>query len=46
VAFPLRSESLLGMQGMQRVAVADSLARLGMDLRSAAESLRAIEAAS
>lgn len=46
MAFPLRSESLLGMQGMQRVAVADSLTRLGMDVRSAAESLRAIEAVS
>jgi NADH dehydrogenase len=44
VAFPLRSESLLGMQGMQRVPVADSLAQLGMEVRSAAESLRAIEA--
>jgi nucleoside-diphosphate-sugar epimerase len=46
VPFPLRSESLLGMQGMQRVPVADSLARLGLEVRSAAESLRAIEAAS
>jgi hypothetical protein len=31
---------------MQRVPVADSLARLGLEVRSAAESLRTIEAAS
>jgi len=37
---PLRSESLLGMQGMQRVDVTDSLARLGMTVVSVDESIR------
>ena len=43
VPFPLRSESLLGMQGMRRVEVGESLARLGLQVRSAAASLRGIE---
>jgi len=40
VPLPLRSESLLGMQGMRRIEVADSLARLGMRVRPARESIR------
>jgi nucleoside-diphosphate-sugar epimerase len=42
IALPLRSESLLGLSGMQQVAVDDDLARLGVPLRSARESLRAL----
>jgi nucleoside-diphosphate-sugar epimerase len=42
---PLRSESLLGMQGMRRVPVEESLARLGMTVRPARESLQACELA-
>jgi nucleoside-diphosphate-sugar epimerase len=41
VPFPLRSESLLGLQGLRRVAVADDLARLEMRVRPAADSLDA-----
>ncbi len=37
--FPLRSESLLGLQGLRAVPVADDLARLGMTAREAAASL-------
>lgn len=40
--FPLRSESLLGMQGLRVVPVAADLARLGLRVRPAAESLAAI----
>lgn len=40
VPFPLRSESLLGLQGLRRVEVAGDLERLGLRARSAAESLR------
>jgi len=42
VTLPLRSESLLGLAGMQRVAVEADLARLGVAVRPALESLRAI----
>jgi nucleoside-diphosphate-sugar epimerase len=45
VALPLRSESLLGMQGMRRVPVGDDLARLGVRIRPARESVEAIAAA-
>jgi NADH dehydrogenase len=40
VPFPLRSESLLGLQGLRRVEVAGDLERLGMRARPAADSLR------
>lgn len=40
VPLPLRSESLLGMQGMRRVDPAESLARLGMTVRPARDSIR------
>jgi nucleoside-diphosphate-sugar epimerase len=39
IPFPLRSESLLGLQGLQQLSVADDLARLGLRVRSARESL-------
>jgi nucleoside-diphosphate-sugar epimerase len=39
IALPLRSESLLGLAGMQRVDVAADLARLGVSVRPAAGSL-------
>jgi NADH dehydrogenase len=42
ITLPLRSESLLGLAGMQRVAVDADLARLGISVRPALESLRAI----
>jgi len=45
VPFPLRSESLLGLQGLRRVPVADDLGRLGLRVRPAAESLAATLAA-
>lgn len=45
IPLPLRSESLLGMQGLRRVPVADDLARLGLRVRPARESLAAIAAA-
>lgn len=38
---PLRSESLLGMQGMRRVEVGESLARLGMTVRPVREAITA-----
>src|SRR5262249_2385560 len=41
VPFPLRSESLLGLQGLRQVPVADDLRRLGLRVRPAAESLAA-----
>ena len=37
--FPLRSESLLGLEGLQQLPVADDLARLGLRARPAAESV-------
>ena len=37
--FPLRSESLLGLQGLQQLPVAEDLRRLGLRARTAAESL-------
>jgi nucleoside-diphosphate-sugar epimerase len=37
--FPLRSESLLGLKGLQQLPVADDLKRLGLRARPAAESL-------
>ena len=37
--FPLRSESLLGLKGLQQVPVAEDLRRLGLRARTAAESL-------
>lgn len=37
--FPLRSESILGLQGMRAVETASDLGRLGMRVRSAGESL-------
>jgi nucleoside-diphosphate-sugar epimerase len=37
--FPLRSESLLGLKGLQQRPVADDLRRLGLRARPAAESL-------
>jgi hypothetical protein len=37
--FPLRSESLLGLKGLQQVPVADDLRRLDLRARPAAESL-------
>ena len=40
--FPLRSESILGLQGMRAVETADDLRRLGVRGRSAAESLTEI----
>jgi nucleoside-diphosphate-sugar epimerase len=42
VTLPLRSESLLGLAGMQRVAVEADLARLGVVVRPALESLTAL----
>lgn len=42
VTLPLRSESLLGLAGMQRLDVREDLARLGVPVRPAVESLRAI----
>jgi nucleoside-diphosphate-sugar epimerase len=39
VPFPLRAESILGLRGMRAVATADDLARLGMTVRTAEESL-------
>jgi nucleoside-diphosphate-sugar epimerase len=39
VPVPLRSESLLGLQGMRRVEVRADLDRLGMTVRPAADSL-------
>jgi len=38
--FPLRAESLLGLKGLRRVAVADDLQRLDLRVRTADESLR------
>jgi nucleoside-diphosphate-sugar epimerase len=40
LTLPLRSESLLGLAGMQRVEVDADLARLGVPMRPALESLR------
>ena len=40
VPVPLRSESLLGMQGLRAVPVAADLARLGVQARPAVESLQ------
>jgi NADH dehydrogenase len=40
--FPLRSESLLGLQGLRAVPVIEDLARLGMTVRGAAASLDAV----
>ena len=40
VSLPLRSESLLGLAGMHRVAMDDDLARLRVRIRPAEESLR------
>ena len=37
--FPLRSESILGLQGMRAVETASDLRRLGLRVRSAGESL-------
>jgi nucleoside-diphosphate-sugar epimerase len=37
--FPLRSESLLGLKGLRQEAVGESLRRLDLSVRSAAESL-------
>lgn len=37
--FPLRSESLLGLKGLQQLPVAEDLSRLGLRARTAAESL-------
>jgi len=42
VTLPLRSESLLGLAGMQRIDVRADLARLGVPIRPAIDSLRAI----
>ena len=42
VTLPLRSESLLGLAGMQRVPVEADLARLGVTVRPALESLSAL----
>ena len=42
LVLPLRSESLLGLAGMQRVAVDAELARLGVTVRPALESLHAL----
>jgi len=39
VPFPLRSESLLGIRALRRVAVDDDLRRLDLGVRPAAESL-------
>lgn len=39
IPFPLRSESLLGIRGLRRVAVAEHLRRLDLRVRPAAESL-------
>ncbi len=36
---PLRAESLLGLKGLRQVPVAYDLRRLGLRVRSAAESL-------
>jgi nucleoside-diphosphate-sugar epimerase len=44
VPFPIRSESLLGLQGLRRVPVEDDLRRLGLRVRPAAESLAATQA--
>jgi hypothetical protein len=40
LTLPLRSESLLGLAGMQHVEVDADLARLGVPMRAALESLR------
>ena len=40
--FPLRSESILGLQGMRAVETASDLRRLGLRVRSAGESLAAV----
>ncbi len=40
--FPLRSENLLGLQGLRQVPVADDLHRLDLRVRPAAESLAAV----
>jgi nucleoside-diphosphate-sugar epimerase len=45
VPFPIRSESLLGLQGLRRVAVEDDLRRLDLRVRPAADSLAAVLAA-
>jgi hypothetical protein len=37
--FPLRSESLLGLKGLQQLPVDADLARLGLRVRTARESL-------
>jgi NADH dehydrogenase len=42
VTLPLRSESLLGLAGMQRIEVHADLDRLGVPVRPAVDSLRAI----
>jgi NADH dehydrogenase len=42
LTLPLRSESLLGLAGMQRVPVEADLARLGVQVRPALDSLRAL----
>jgi NADH dehydrogenase len=42
LALPLRSESLLGLAGMQPVSVEADLARLGVTVRPALESLRTL----
>ena len=44
VPVPLRSESLLGMQGLRAVPVAADLVRLGVNARAAIDSLRALAA--
>ena len=41
VPFPIRSESLLGLQGLRRVPVEDDLRRLELRVRPAADSLAA-----
>ncbi len=42
VPLPLRSESLLGLAGMRPIDVRADLARLGMTVRSAADSVAAV----
>jgi len=44
--FPLRSESLLGLKGLQQLPVAEDLRRLDLRARSAAESLADVLGAS
>jgi nucleoside-diphosphate-sugar epimerase len=44
VPFPLRSESLLGIQGLRKVPVADDLRRLDLRVAPAAESLARLAA--